>query len=188
MDIQTGQKVLDRTGESIGKVSDIIPNSRTLEQEWLCVKVSLFGTRRIMPFAGVEEMNGEVWVPWDKETIDSAPYPALPGAPSEREAEALCAHFNVVTPTGAETGLAAAATFAVDSSGEATMPEQEQHRSRRASRAHARRRDGPVHVRHRPDGSWAVIKEGAKRASSVHTRRTEAMRRAKELGSEIIVD
>jgi hypothetical protein len=32
------------------------------------------------------------------------------------------------------------------------------------------------------------MREGAKRASSVHRRRTEAMKRARELGSEVVVD
>ncbi len=53
------------------------------------------------------------------------------------------------------------------------------------------RRKAPVHVEARPDGSWAVIREGNKKASGVHSTRERAEKQARSIadkdGSEVYV-
>jgi hypothetical protein len=53
------------------------------------------------------------------------------------------------------------------------------------------RRKRPVHVEPRPDGRWAVIREGNKKASAVHPTREQAEKHARSMaaksGSEIYV-
>src|ERR687890_981127 len=53
------------------------------------------------------------------------------------------------------------------------------------------RRKRPVHVEPRPDGRWAVIREGNKKASAVHPTREQAEKHATSMaarsGSEIYV-
>ncbi len=53
------------------------------------------------------------------------------------------------------------------------------------------RRKAPVHVEPRPDGSWAVVREGNKKASGVHSTRERAEKQARSIadkdGSEVYV-
>jgi hypothetical protein len=53
------------------------------------------------------------------------------------------------------------------------------------------RRKRPVHVEPRPDGRWAVIREGNKKASAVHPTRERAEKHARSMaansGSEVYV-
>jgi Uncharacterized protein conserved in bacteria (DUF2188) len=53
------------------------------------------------------------------------------------------------------------------------------------------RRKRPVHVEHRPDGRWAVVREGNKKASAVHPTREQAVKHARSMasksGSEVYV-
>jgi hypothetical protein len=53
------------------------------------------------------------------------------------------------------------------------------------------RRKRPVHVEPRPDGRWAVIREGNKKASAVHPTREQAEKHARSMaaksGSEVYV-
>jgi hypothetical protein len=53
------------------------------------------------------------------------------------------------------------------------------------------RRKRPVHVERRPDGRWAVVREGNKKASAVHPTREQAVKHARSMasksGSEVYV-
>ena len=53
------------------------------------------------------------------------------------------------------------------------------------------RRKAPVHVEPRPDGRWAVNREGSKKASGVHSTRERAEKQARSIadkdGSEVYV-
>ncbi len=52
-------------------------------------------------------------------------------------------------------------------------------------------RKAPVHVEPRPDGTWAVVREGNKKASGVHSTRERAEKQARSIankdGSEVYV-
>jgi hypothetical protein len=98
MDVPTGQKLLDREGNAIGKITDVVANPTTVELEWLTVKTGLMGGEHLVPFEAVETTSdGTLMVPFTKEQVKSAPADAHI-APSGSERSALYGHYGLPEP------------------------------------------------------------------------------------------
>lgn len=94
-----GEKLVDRDGNPIGKITDVIVDSATLENEWLTVKTGMMGGEHLVPFAAVEEQGGEIAVPFAKDAIKSAPAPDKGhAAPSPSERQEVFSHFGMSDP------------------------------------------------------------------------------------------
>jgi len=93
-----GQDLLDREGNAIGKITDVIVDPATLEPEWITVKTGRFGGERLVPVSAVEASDGAVVAPFDKERVKDSPNPGQHTSPSEPEREALYAHYGLTVP------------------------------------------------------------------------------------------
>ncbi len=64
------------------------------------IRIGRLGHRSAVPFGLVAAGGGHVWVPFDRETIKSAPEvdPAVGLGPAQEAA--LCSHFGVVPGSG----------------------------------------------------------------------------------------
>jgi ribosomal 30S subunit maturation factor RimM len=94
-----GQKLVDKAGTPVGKITDVIVDSATLENEWLTVKTGMMGGEHLVPFAAVEEQGGEIAVPFAKDEIKSAPAPDKGhAAPSPTERREVFTHFGMEDP------------------------------------------------------------------------------------------
>src|SRR3954466_3256812 len=92
IEVPTGQKLLDREGHAIGKITDVVANPTTVELEWLTVKTGLMGGEHLVPVEAVETTSdGSLMVPFTKEQVKSATAdPHI--APSGTERSALYGH------------------------------------------------------------------------------------------------
>ena len=88
-----GDFVIDNTGRKIGRVRDIAEVGTEMKPEWLVVKTSLFGRRRLIPMAAVHEEGKVIRVPFSNDLVLSAPVPAIPVTLSDSEREALAEHY-----------------------------------------------------------------------------------------------
>ena len=94
-----GEKVLDRQGKPVGKITDVIVDSATLENEWITVKTGMLGGEHIVPYAAVGEHGDEIALPFDKDTIKSAPtVDKGHAAPSPTERQQIFTHFGMEDP------------------------------------------------------------------------------------------
>ena len=50
-----GDTLVDDEGRRVGRVVDVVSRPDTLEPEWLVVKTSMFGRRRLVPMAAATE-------------------------------------------------------------------------------------------------------------------------------------
>ena len=94
-----GEKVLDREGKPVGKITDVIVDSATLENEWITVKTGMMGGEHLVPIAVIGEHGDTIALPFDKEQIKSAPtVDKGHAAPSPSERQAVFAHFGMEDP------------------------------------------------------------------------------------------
>jgi hypothetical protein len=82
-----GEKLVDKNGHPVGKITDVIVDSATLENEWITVKTGMMGGEHLVPYVAVEEQGGEIAVPFGKDEIKSAPRPTR-ATPPPRPASA----------------------------------------------------------------------------------------------------
>ena len=95
---QNADVVLDPSGEELGKVTDVIPNPRSLEPEWIVVKSGRFGAEHLVPIAAAKHRDHEYVVKFDAERLKETPHVAAHTAPTEEERLALYEHFGVKVP------------------------------------------------------------------------------------------
>jgi len=94
-----GEKVLDRDGRPVGRITDVIVDSATLENEWITVKTGMMGGEHLVPIAVVGEHGDQIALPFDKEKIKSAPtVDKGHAAPSPSERQLVFAHFGMDDP------------------------------------------------------------------------------------------
>ena len=91
--------LVDKSGDELGKVTDIIPNPRNLEPEFIVVKSGVFGGERLVPVAAVEQQDGEYVAPFGADVLKETPPVDEHTAPSASEREALFEHYGV-KPSG----------------------------------------------------------------------------------------
>jgi len=93
-----GEKLLDRDGKPVGKITDVIVDSATLENEWITVKTGMMGGEHLVPYSVVED-GEEIAVPFDKDHIKSAPtVDKGHAAPSPSERQEVFQHFGMEDP------------------------------------------------------------------------------------------
>ncbi|HEV7865842.1 MAG TPA: PRC-barrel domain-containing protein [Acidimicrobiia bacterium] len=94
-----GEKLLDREGNPVGKITDVIVDSATLENEWLTVKTGMMGGEHLVPFAVVEERDNAITVPFPKDAVKAAPtVDKGHAAPSPSERVEVFSHFGMEDP------------------------------------------------------------------------------------------
>jgi len=70
----SGRTVVDRDGEKVGEVEEILVEDETDEPVFALVQTGLFGTQRTyVPLDGAEERDGDVAVPFVKAKVADAP-------------------------------------------------------------------------------------------------------------------
>jgi sporulation protein YlmC with PRC-barrel domain len=91
-----GQKLLDRDGVAIGRVTDVIFDAATLEPEWITVKVGRFGSEHLVPVSATEPGSEGPAVPFPKEKVREAPV-AERGhcSPSPNERRTIFEHYGI---------------------------------------------------------------------------------------------
>jgi sporulation protein YlmC with PRC-barrel domain len=88
-----GETVFDAQGDRVGKVSEIAFRPDTFDPEWLVVKTSLFGRKRLVPFAAAEEQGDRVRVPFGRDMVLDAPVPEIPMTLARSERDALLKYY-----------------------------------------------------------------------------------------------
>lgn len=89
-----GRTVHDRTGEKLGKLGDLYLDGRTDTPAYAGVRTGLLGHREsIVPLAGAEEREGDLFLPVDAERVRSAPSLDPDAALDPEEEHALEAHY-----------------------------------------------------------------------------------------------
>ncbi len=70
-----GNRVTDSNGAGIGRLEDVWVDAVSGEPAWLLVREGRFGggRHRLVPFAGSTGGGGQVWIPFDRDTVRSAP-------------------------------------------------------------------------------------------------------------------
>jgi hypothetical protein len=89
-----GERVVDRDGNQIGKLSQVASEPTTLAPRWLVVRTSAFGRSRLVPIYGAVDDGDVVRVPFSKETVMASPVPAVAIAPATTECTALDEHYH----------------------------------------------------------------------------------------------
>jgi sporulation protein YlmC with PRC-barrel domain len=91
-----GRRLMDRDGEAIGKITDVIYDATTLEPDWITVKMSRFGGEHLVP-ASVTESGAEgPAVPFPKEMVKEAPTVERGHvAPSATERRSIFEHYGM---------------------------------------------------------------------------------------------
>jgi sporulation protein YlmC with PRC-barrel domain len=94
-----GEKLLDRDGKPVGKITDVIVDAATLESEWITVKTGMMGGEHLVPFAAVAGDGDVIAVPFEKDQIKTAPVVDKGHAsPSPRERAEVFSHFGLEDP------------------------------------------------------------------------------------------
>jgi hypothetical protein len=92
--VETGAILYDKGGSKVGTVTDIVLNEATLQPEWYEVKVGLVARHHLLPARSLAtDADGRCTVPFDKDTVKSAPHAATP--PDGPEREALLEHYGL---------------------------------------------------------------------------------------------
>ncbi len=94
-----GEKLLDRNGKPVGKITDVIVDSATLESEWITVKTGMMGGEHLVPIAAVEADDDQITVPFAKDEVKAAPtVDKGHAAPSPSERAQVFSHFGMEDP------------------------------------------------------------------------------------------
>jgi sporulation protein YlmC with PRC-barrel domain len=97
-----GRTVIDRKGESIGKIGDLYLDEDTDRPAYAGIRTGLFGRHEsIVPLAGIEERDGDLVIPHDAELVRDAPKLDPDAALDEAEATRLARHYEADPPPGA---------------------------------------------------------------------------------------
>jgi sporulation protein YlmC with PRC-barrel domain len=95
-----GERLLDRNGKPVGKITDVIVDSATLENEWITVKTGMMGGEHLVPYSCIGDEHGDaIAVPFDKDQIKTAPVVDKGHAsPSPSERAQVFSHFGMEDP------------------------------------------------------------------------------------------
>jgi len=91
--------LIDQAGDELGKVTDIIPNPRDLEPEYIVVRTGRIFHEYLVPLAAVERKDGEYVAPFDAEVLKTTPEVHEHSAPAASEREAIYEHYGVDVPS-----------------------------------------------------------------------------------------
>lgn len=91
-----GRVLVDRDGDPIGKVTDIVSDPRTLEPEWLVVKVGRLSGEHLVPVKSVTSSDGALTGDFGKEEVRTTPRVRQHTLPTQDERTALWRHYGFV--------------------------------------------------------------------------------------------
>jgi len=92
------RKVVDRSGEDIGKVTDVIADPINLHPEWLVVKLGWLAGEHLVPVAVVEDKGDRCVAAFGKADVRTAPRVKDHRAPGGHERDALYRHYGMNPP------------------------------------------------------------------------------------------
>lgn len=70
-----GHRVLDNQGNSAGKIGEVYYDDQSDVAKWVTVRTGLFGTREsFVPLKGASQVDDDIQVPYDRQTIKDAPH------------------------------------------------------------------------------------------------------------------
>ena len=105
-----GRRVVDASGSRIGKIDEIYLDDDTGRPDWALVNTGLFGLKSsFVLIADAHEVDGEIAVPYGKDTVKDAPRIDPDGTLTTDEEAALFAHYGL---EGGRPGSATAASEA----------------------------------------------------------------------------
>lgn len=94
-----GQMLVDRDGNEIGKITDVISDPVTIKPEWLTVRIGYLGGEHLVPVRAVETSeHGPLVVPFGKDRVKSAPRVKHHAGPERNERRALYEHYGLQVP------------------------------------------------------------------------------------------
>ena len=94
-----GEKLIDQDGNPVGKITDVIVDAATLENEWITVKTGMMGGEHLVPIAAVEADGDQITVPFPKDEVKAAPtVDKGHAAPSPSERAQVFSHFGMEDP------------------------------------------------------------------------------------------
>ncbi|MCW2986802.1 MAG: photosystem reaction center subunit [Conexibacter sp.] len=100
-----GRTVLDRKGETIGKLGDLYLDDATDRAAYAGVRTGLFGRHEsIIPLARVVEREGDLVVPYDAELVRDAPKIDPDASLDDAEQERLARHYGTAREADADAG------------------------------------------------------------------------------------
>ena len=88
--------VIDRAGQKVGVVSDVVSDADTFQPTWLVVDVGVLHSSHYVP-ADVAERNadGQLVVPFDKELVKTATKPNRDHVLTPEEIDDLRIHYQM---------------------------------------------------------------------------------------------
>jgi hypothetical protein len=91
--------LIDKSGDEMGKVTDVIPNPRDLEPEFIVVRTGRIFHEYLVPLSAVEKKDGEYVADFDADVLKSTPEATAHSAPAASEREAIYEHFGLAAPS-----------------------------------------------------------------------------------------
>jgi len=70
-----GSRATDSSGSRFGRLEDIWVDADSGEPAWVLIREGRFGggEQRLVPFDGVIEANGQIWLPYEREVVRTSP-------------------------------------------------------------------------------------------------------------------
>ncbi len=92
-----GSSVVDRLGEPVGTVKDVVFEEADLTPSWLVVKPGMFRSQHYVPARNTYRTAGDdVVIPYDRETVRSAPKaPSKDHVISHENRQELLRHYGL---------------------------------------------------------------------------------------------
>ena len=92
--------LVDRSGEDVGKVVDVIADPIDLVPEWLVVRLGRLAGEHLVPLAAVDDREDRLVGDFEKDDVRSAPRVREHTAPTSAERDALFRHYGVTIESG----------------------------------------------------------------------------------------
>ncbi|WP_026125791.1 PRC-barrel domain-containing protein, partial [Nocardiopsis gilva] len=104
-----GHRLLDRDGNSVGKIGQVFFDDQTDVPKWVTVRSGLFGTREnFVPLRGAQAVDDGLQVPYTKAMIKQAPSFQVNQHISMRQEDVVYRHYGldpaVPDPRASESG------------------------------------------------------------------------------------
>lgn len=92
-----GRRVNAAFGTGVGRLEDIWIDTETGRPAWLLIREGRFAgnSHKLVPISGATESGDRIWLPFDRETIRSAPVVSPSRMFTEELAAELQAHYGI---------------------------------------------------------------------------------------------
>lgn len=98
MDTYIDRTVIGRDGKRIGKVTDVISDTATLEPELVLVKPGVLRDEKPVPIAALHTDGDDLRAPFSSDWVKQAPALETHGTPSAPERAAVYWHYALEVP------------------------------------------------------------------------------------------